>query len=652
MLSKPARESLVYGGGVAAVLLLGWFLYEPALSSVFLLDDRPSLFRLTSILDMESALLFTFSGTAGPIGRPLSLATFVPQAGMWDLSAAPFLIVNVLIHLLNGLLVYYFFRQLARERRLARRDIQLVAIAAMALWLFMPLLASSSLMVIQRMTTLSAMFVLITLNIYISARTLIQSRPRTALLGMSASLVLGTLIAVLAKENGALLPSLLLVLEATLLTRPQSLTPMKWRTWQTLFLGAPTLLIVGFLLSNVPYSNQVTIRKDFTGVERLLTEARVLWEYVCNAFIAQPSQYGPFHDGYPVADSLTDPITLFAVFGWLLLIGLAVAWRRKYSVAAFAVLWFITGHLLESTTIPLYLYFEHRNYVPLLGPVFAISYLLLVATGEYRKVARAALSLYILVNAGILYSVTSLWGSPLTAAAYWHVHSPNSVAAVGHLATQQMRDMSSRAGVITLQEYAVRYPQHAYLRLPELAIACMETPNRDHSSIVEFLKANLPSVEFTYTVAEMLDNLMSVIANIDCNGVDRAVGRDLAAAVVSNPRFKYNNKYHSAHHQLMARAALEEGDNDEAIRQLEKAKALMSSDRLDMMYVSTFVADQRFDDARNYIERATDSLPMHPLRRYASKINLRQLRRYVDELERIEHDRTDYHDGIVQATAK
>ena len=635
MLNSPARDPLIRGMAIAAVLVLGWFIYQPALSSVFLLDDRPNLSGLAAVTDAETALQFTFSGSAGPVGRPLALATFLPQADLWGEGedAAPFIRVNILIHLLNGLLAYFFFLQLSRARRIDRTDDQLLAIAAMALWLFLPILASSSLMVIQRMTTLAATFMLLGLNAYLYARAQIDTRPDRALIGMSTAVIVATLLAVLTKENGALLPSLILVLEATLLQRPQNLALRKWRVWNWLFLAAPTLLVIGFLINQVPYDEIAVLKKDLTAWERLLTQARILWEYLLASISASPIRVGPFRDGYPVARSLFDPFTFIAVFAWLATISGALVWRRKYPMAAFALLWFITAHLLESTTINLELYFEHRNYVPLIGPAFALCSMLLAVVGEYRKFARAALALYILVNAAVLFSVTSLWGNPLGAASYWYLSFPHSARAAAHLSAQQMVNISAPTGIITLQEFAGRHPDHAYLRLHEMTSSCRVSPERDHTAMVEYLKTNLPSIQFTLAVGSMLDDLLFAISTDACNGVDNEVGKELAIAVYSNPRYASDRIYSNFHHRLLARIALDAGNMDVVMYHLTQAQSIMPSDRLDEIMVRILAADGRFEDARRYIDQATDDLPRHPFRRIAGKIMLKQLRREVDEAE-------------------
>jgi len=633
---KPTldRQRLVFGLTAPAVLVLGWFLYQPATGSVFLLDDRSNLGGLETVSDTATALQFVFSGSAGPIGRPLALATFLPQAGAWDDSAAPFLRVNILIHLLNGLLAGYFFLQLSAARRIGHHEAAWSAIAAMALWLYLPILASSSLMVIQRMTTLAATFMLCGLNTYLLARARIDTRPAVALVGMGAALVLATALAVLSKENGALLPTLVLVLEVTLLAPPSRLATRSWRVWTFVFLAMPTILIALFLLSRLPWTDVAILKKDMSAAQRLLTEARVLWEYVSGAFFARPSAYGPFHDAHPVARSILDPLTLLAVISWLAGAAAAVIWRRRFPLAAFAMLWFLGGHLLESTTIGLELYFEHRNYVPLIGPVYALSSFAFAVTGDLRRIARVVLPAYIAVNAAVLYSVTSLWGNPLNASAYWSWHAPDSVRAAAHLAARQMTEIGAPVGIVTLQEFAVHHPGDVYLRLHELTTLCRISPERDHGDIVSELEAGLPDAGFSYGVMPMLDSLLSVVSEAPCAGVDAETGRRLAMAVQSNPRYADDAIYMDFHRRLLAQIAWNSGDRALAYRHLDEALSVRPSNKLTTMFVSMLSADGRFDDARRHIDDAERDLPLHPFRRISTVLELRQLRRSIDSLER------------------
>jgi hypothetical protein len=262
---------------IMTLLAVGWLVYRPALSGTFLLDDASNLGDLSTVTDFESAMNFALSGSGGPLGRPLALATFAPQAPDWDSNAAAFLSVNVLIHLLNGFLLYLFTRQLARELRLARNDAEFLALATAACWLLMPLLASSTLMIVQRMTTLSATFVLGGLNGYLFARRSLDASPNAALAGMSSALVVATLLAVLTKENGALLPVFVLVMEITLLAQPRQLPVLRWKAWLSAFLLAPTLLIVIFLLIQASYSDNMIVRRVGILDQCLFCAAGTVW---------------------------------------------------------------------------------------------------------------------------------------------------------------------------------------------------------------------------------------------------------------------------------------------------------------------------------------------------------------------------------------
>ena len=108
--------------------------------------------------------------------------------------------------------------------------------------------------------------------------------------------------------------------------------------------------------------------RSFSLVERLLTESRVIWEYL--GWIAFPSlgSFALFHDDIVVSTSLTDPwSTLPALIGLLGLVFWVAFNSRRFPLAAFGIVWFLIGHSLESTFIPLELVHEHRNYLPLLG---------------------------------------------------------------------------------------------------------------------------------------------------------------------------------------------------------------------------------------------------------------------------------------------
>ena len=619
---------------VATLLLVaGWFLYAPALDGGYALDDRSNLRGLAAVDDLRSALRFTFGGDAGPLGRPVALASFLPQAGSYAGDAAALMRVNVLVHLLNAALLMLLFGRLAGLLGLTGNERRFTALAAAATWLVMPLLASASLMIIQRMTTLATTFMIAALIAYLAARARAPARPRAALAGMTAALVVGTLVAVLTKEIGALLPTLVLVVEATLLRAPDGIAARSWRRFRLVALALPTLAIAAYLLLRLPYPEATLLWRDFSGWERLLSEARILWLYLAKAFLPLPGFVTPVNDAYAVSRSLFEPLTLAAVLGWLAVAAFALAWRRRFPLASFAALWFLAGHLLESTTIPLELYFDHRNYLPLIGPVFALVAALARLPRRLQRPVRAGLALYAAALSLSLFQLTTLWGQPDSAAAAWYRQHPGSVRAAMRHAERQLSTEGVGAALGTVSEFVSRNPEHAYLLIQDLNIRCRLDPAGDFAPRVAALEAALGQAAATHTAGTMLSELAAVARRHGCRGLEPPALRALARALRDNPRYRGNPVYGSVHEQFVALTYRMEGRVDETLRHLDAASRLQRGREAVMLKVVTLAENGRYGDARDAIATARGDAPLHPVRRWLWHGDLDELAAFVTASE-------------------
>lgn len=634
MRSVSGRSALA---GLALALLLAWLCYRPALSGAFQLDDISNLDGLAYVSDTASAFEFVAAGSAGPLGRPIALFSFALQADRWSEGARAFLEVNLLIHLLNAVLVAFCLLQIAIGMRVETSKAMLVASLSAATWVLMPLLASASLLVVQRMTTLSATFLLLGLIGYLAARARIEHRPWQALLGMSASLLIFTTLAALCKESGLLLPVFAFALEATVLRRPERLNTRHWRVWQAVFLVSPLLLVLLQLATWWSYPEYLARRRNFDAGERLLTQAHVLWEYLFKAVLGLPGQLGIYQDAPVIARDAMRPLTLAAILLWLLLVAAAVRWRRRYPVAALALLWYLGGHLLESTIVPIELYFEHRNYLPIIGPVFAVCSLVVSLRGSRaRIVAGAAIVVLVLINAGCLYAFASHSGSPSTAARYWAMRYPDSVRAVATMASYQLTEEGPFRALQTIDQFVLRQPQHAYLRLQELNISCSYLPELDRSLVEQQLAQELPAVDYTLTAGTMLSQLFDTAAAAKCADVQPDTIAALAAILRDNPRYAGDPTYNQFHERLLAGIARQQGDNAAAIEHVRAAIAFLPSSELNMMMTTALASSGNFDAARQFIDDAQTAGPRHPLRAYLWQRDLRELRVYINELEKVQ----------------
>jgi len=615
-----------------AVLAFAWFCYQPAISGAFQFDDEFNLGGLEKVDDARSAFDFVFSGMAGPIGRPLALASFALQAEQWEQGASAFLKVNIFIHLLNAALLALCLYQLALQRAIERHDAAIVAVAAASLWVLMPLLATASLLVVQRMTTLSAMFMLLGLSGYLFARSKVDDRPTRALAGMSASLVAGTVLAALCKESGLLLPILVLVLEATVLDQPDGVKVRNWRVWQSVFLVLPLLLLLGYLASRINYPDATIAFRDFNAWERLLSEARILWVYLLKALIGIPSQLGIYQDMPTISRSLLSPATFLACLSWLTLLAASIAWRRRYPLFAVAVLWYLAGHLIESTVVPLELYFEHRNYMPIIGPLFALSSVLFLHPAR-RRITGVLVPVFAIVNAWFLYSFSSLSGDPSFAARYWAATYPESPRAVSRMARFQLLEEGPLRALQTIDSFVMAHPEYTPMRISQLNILCQLAPDQDHRQVIEQLERELPKVDFTFTAAKMLYELYSTASGSTCKGVNTGTVVSLAMTLRDNPRYTNEPLYNRAYQKMLAAVARQQGDYDALIDHLQQAITHWPSPDLNEMMVMAMGRAGKFDAARDFIDDAEARAPINPGKAVIWRRDLERFRAYIRKLE-------------------
>ncbi|GIX36514.1 MAG: hypothetical protein KatS3mg126_2293 [Lysobacteraceae bacterium] len=381
------RPRLFLLGLVGLLALVTAWVYAPGLYGPLLLDDFGNLEVVTEYLHgKRSAWSVILGGFAGPTGRPLAMASFVLDASLFGDSLWHAKRTSLAVHILNGALVLLVLhRLLLAHPRVRQRALGVAALLALV-WLLLPIQVSTVLYLVQRMTLLSASFVLAGLWLYLVARERILRGQRGGLALLWLGLPGCTLLALLSKENGVLLPLLAAVLELGLRWSTPVAAPAAPRQGHLDRFFAAVLLVPGlvggaYLLRRVGGFEDAYLMRDFDMVERLLTEARVLWDYAVATLLPNAPQLGLFHDRYPISHGLLDPpTTLLAILAWIgaLLAGWGL--RRHEPLIATGVLFFLAGHALEAGPLPLEIYFEHRNYLPSLG-------LLLAATGVVAALA-------------------------------------------------------------------------------------------------------------------------------------------------------------------------------------------------------------------------------------------------------------------------
>lgn len=470
------EPTLLPGIAWLALLAVNWVVYRPGLTGSFLFDDWSNLEVLGQVgsIDTRHKLVtYLLSGFASPLGRPVALASFLLDANTWPADPERFKQTNILIHLLNGSLLGLLVFHLLRARLVEPRRAAWTAVLASGMWLLHPYFVSTTLYVVQRMAQLAATFTLAAVLCYVAGRrALLSGRPMYAQLWLWGGVMGFWLLGVLSKENAALLPLFLLLVDATVLRGLPFPQPAGFRIWRSVGVFLPAAALIWMLAAKLPalFAGE-SFGRPFTLWERLLTEGRILWMYLGDLFIPRAYTSGLFNDAIRASHGLlAPPTTLLAWIGLGMLVWLAVRLRQRQPIASLAIGFYLTGHLVESTVIPLELAFEHRNYLPAMFLFLPLAWFL---TASGNTPLRSAFAAGILALLGSLTALhAGLWGKPFLQALTWATRNPDSVRAQIHLAQHWLETENFRAARDLIEKASDRHPDDLAAQVARFGIRC------------------------------------------------------------------------------------------------------------------------------------------------------------------------------------
>lgn len=499
--TKPANRTGLWLMFAAFTLTLA--VYWPGLSGNFLFDDYPNIVENHGVqpqdVSVPSLVRAALSSPSSSFKRPLASLSFAANYLVTGLDPFWMKLTNLIIHLLNGLLVFLLARALLladgcwgatrifskkrtpiatatspstllnREAALTGQhpqesnaaeatptiapgiDSKRAAVVAAIIaggWMLLPINLTGVLYVVQRMESMANLFVLLGLIGYVVGRRhMLAAQETTSSARESAgwkgfwlcgvSITVPTVLGILAKETAVMLPLYALLVEwAVFRSRVHKPLPMSTedagRDWRiialfSLVLVLPMTLGLAWLLPGLLKPSTWAIR-DFTMSTRLLSEARIVVDYIAWTLLPTPSALSFYHDDFFISTGLLSPWTTAASIVVLVgLVGLMLWLRNRLPLAALGLALFFGCQLLTGTIIPLELIYEHRNYFASFGLLLAIIPLLAVPRAFPLALPRHALLAGLVLCWTALTALTAYtWGNPLRLAEDLAARAPQS----------------------------------------------------------------------------------------------------------------------------------------------------------------------------------------------------------------------------------
>ena len=578
------------------ILVLTVFVYWTGLQGNFLFDDYPNLQDLGTygVIDSwDKVRNFISNGFSGPTGRPISLLSFLIDANTWPASPYSFKYTNLMIHLLNGVLLYWAILLLLKNYNYKENKSIWIALVASAIWLLHPYFVSTTLYVVQRMAQLATLFSLVGIVGYLKCRLSIPFRPVRAYIGMVFFLGLGTVFATYSKEIGALLPFLILVIE---FCNPNKMNRPIWQ-WRAFFLWLPSIAILVVLSKYITFAEDPWPNRNFNMIERLYSESRILCEYLFNLLIPQVELRGLYQDAFIVSKSIFNPITtLYSIVFLLALLFLALFFKKRYPLFALGILFFLTAHLMESTVIGLELYFEHRNYLA------AIFLFLPIVSGlallKDRIDARLVNLIVIFILGGLsffTYERAKLWGNTPALELSWAQNSPNSPRAQSSIAGMLFDQGRVLEANLFLETAIQRMPESALLNMRLL----LQKVYSDIATEQDFTITSqmLRKQPFDAQAVQALRNLVEYITEQHKTQHYGQWTLQLINELETNNEYKNYPVFQRLMPYLKAKIYLEQGNVEKSLKYYSDAIILYNDVEAGMMMVSELATHGNMKEA-------------------------------------------------------
>jgi len=392
----PKNEILLLSLLAIIVVLI----YTPSLTTPFIFDDISNIRDNPHIrIPALSLQNLVWAGFHSPItNRPVANISFALNYYANGYNPVGFHVVNVLIHIASGFLLYFLAKATLASPALKAEYARFgwIPFFTVFIWIVHPLQTQSVSYLVQRMNSLEAMFYILSMLLYARFR---LSEPSRLKWLMFAGCIVSGLLAFGTKEISATLPGFIILYEWYFF---QGLDG-RWVLRHLLILLAAGLVIILISLAYLKNGPVVQIlssydHRDFTMVQRVLTQFRVVLFYISLLIWPRPSRLNLDHD-FGLSYSLTDPMsTLFAMLAVLALIVLAVLTARRNPLLSFCILWFFGNLVIESSVFGLELVFEHRTYLPSMLATMALVALM------FRYVKPVWMAVILLCIAGSVFS--------------------------------------------------------------------------------------------------------------------------------------------------------------------------------------------------------------------------------------------------------
>ena len=406
-----------------AILLICFLsvgLYLNSLNNSFHFDDTPNIIENPYIRNLKDIPSF-LKGMSSYVGkfRILSMFSFAVNYHFHKLNVYGYHLVNLMLHILCGILVYFISRNLFAfelkriesytiDNNIEGKKVNLLSLLTATIFIAHPIQVNSVTNIVQRIEILASLFYLLSIFLFLKGSLEKGWRKILFFLGTGISY----LCAIFSKETGFTLPIVLIIFDFLFVCKTKKEIQKRVLIYFPLFLLLT--IYISFFLKGGILGLFIKGSEEWlwTPWENLLTQTNVMIQYFKLLLLPLPHWLNFDHDFW-VSKSLFEYPTWVSVSVILLLLISATILIKKNRLIPFCIFFFFIILAPSSSLIPLWdIMVEYRLYLPI------FSYSLILTMGIhyfYQLLARhfsKKIGQEVVVGISILtlcfYSVTTI----------------------------------------------------------------------------------------------------------------------------------------------------------------------------------------------------------------------------------------------------
>lgn len=394
------------------LIVAGFIIYSNTLNVPFYFDDYDSIIDNPAIKNLNS--FFHYNGIYDLMHtRFFSYLTFALNFHFSGLNVTGYHITNILIHLCSSLFVLLLVKEIlnssAIKDEFTGKEKFFIAALSASIFLFHPVQTQAVTYLVQRMSSLAALFYIASIYFYLRGRNLYNAESSNSVKIKSLFhfilAVISFFLSLFSKEIAATIPLAIILTELLFIRNRKG--KINWYIISSISAVLIAAAVTIFSLGALPIEADNTPRQVY-----LFTQIDVMFTYFRLLFF--PFSQNIDYD-FPLQSSLLNAALMIKLLLLLALIIFAVLQYKKNKLITFGIFWFFITISVESSIIPIRdVINEHRLYLPMPGFSLIISFLLVVLSRRLGnlKIAQLFSTVLIAVLVILTFNRNELWKDP------------------------------------------------------------------------------------------------------------------------------------------------------------------------------------------------------------------------------------------------